>query len=161
MLPIRHLKDGRSLSAYERSDLIRNWHDLIKGTHGRFSEDNDRRTRKTTCGSTRGNQLRKWIYFLVCGRRQANIRGIHSRNLQNKRLFVHKQPVGVTAIITPWNFPAAMITRKVGPALAAGCTVVIKPANLTPLTAIKLVQLAEASGHSKRCYQCSDRRFES
>ena len=69
--------------------------------------------------------------------------------VQNKRLFVHKQPVGVTAVITPWNFPAAMITRKVGPALAAGCTVVIKPANLTPITAIKLVQLAEQAGIPK------------
>jgi succinate-semialdehyde dehydrogenase/glutarate-semialdehyde dehydrogenase len=67
-------------------------------------------------------------------------------SLKNKRLFVTKQPVGVAAVITPWNFPAAMITRKVGPALAAGCTVVIKPANLTPLTAIKLVQLANEAG---------------
>ena len=55
----------------------------------------------------------------------------------NKRIFVSKQPVGVVAVITPWNFPAAMITRKVAPALVVGCTVVIKPANLTPLTALK------------------------
>ena len=51
---------------------------------------------------------------------------------KNKRLLVLKQPVGVTAVITPWNFPAAMITRKVAPALAAGCTVVIKPAEHDP-----------------------------
>ena len=63
-----------------------------------------------------------------------------------KRIFVHKQPVGVTAVITPWNFPAAMITRKVGPALAAGCTVVIKPAEQTPITAIRLAQLAHEAG---------------
>ncbi len=65
---------------------------------------------------------------------------------RNKRLFVQKQPVGVVAAITPWNFPAAMITRKVAPALATGCTAVIKPAEQTPLTALKLVQLAEEAG---------------
>ena len=64
----------------------------------------------------------------------------------NKRIFVHKQPVGVVAAITPWNFPAAMITRKVGPALAAGCTVVLKPSEETPFTALKLAELAERAG---------------
>lgn len=64
----------------------------------------------------------------------------------DKRIIVQKQPVGVAAVITPWNFPAAMITRKVGPALAAGCTVVIKPAEQTPLTAIMLAELAEEAG---------------
>jgi succinate-semialdehyde dehydrogenase/glutarate-semialdehyde dehydrogenase len=66
-----------------------------------------------------------------------------------KRIFVQKQPVGVMAAITPWNFPAAMITRKVAPALAAGCTAVIKPAELTPLTALRLVELAEEAGIPK------------
>lgn len=61
----------------------------------------------------------------------------------NKRIFVQKQPVGVIAAITPWNFPAAMITRKVAPALAAGCTVVLKPSEETPFTALKLIELAE------------------
>ncbi|WP_202079489.1 NAD-dependent succinate-semialdehyde dehydrogenase [Caldalkalibacillus salinus] len=64
----------------------------------------------------------------------------------DKRLMVLKQPVGVVAAITPWNFPAAMITRKIAPALAAGCTVVIKPSEETPLTAIKLVELAHEAG---------------
>ncbi len=68
---------------------------------------------------------------------------------ENKRLLVLKQPVGVVAAITPWNFPAAMITRKVAPALAAGCTAVVKPAELTPLTALKLAQLAEQAGIPK------------
>lgn len=53
----------------------------------------------------------------------------------DKRLIVIKQPIGVTAAITPWNFPAAMITRKAGPALAAGCTMVLKPASQTPFRA--------------------------
>jgi succinate-semialdehyde dehydrogenase/glutarate-semialdehyde dehydrogenase len=60
----------------------------------------------------------------------------------DKRILVLRQPVGVCAIITPWNFPAAMITRKLGPALAAGCTVVIKPAEETPLSALALCELA-------------------
>ncbi|MCM3603498.1 NAD-dependent succinate-semialdehyde dehydrogenase [Robertmurraya korlensis] len=64
----------------------------------------------------------------------------------NKRILIRKEPVGVVAAITPWNFPAAMITRKVAPALAAGCTVVVKPAQQTPLTALKLAELAEKAG---------------
>lgn len=64
----------------------------------------------------------------------------------DKRLVVIRQPVGVVGVITPWNFPAGMIGRKVAPALAAGCTVVIKPASQTPLTALALVWLAEQAG---------------
>jgi len=64
----------------------------------------------------------------------------------NTRLLVVKQPIGVCAAITPWNFPLAMITRKVAPALAAGCTVVVKPAEATPLTALALAVLAERAG---------------
>ncbi|BEP50939.1 NAD-dependent succinate-semialdehyde dehydrogenase [Variovorax sp. V116] len=64
----------------------------------------------------------------------------------NRRLLVMKQPIGVCAAITPWNFPLAMITRKVAPALAAGCTVVIKPAELTPLTALAAAELAMRAG---------------
>ncbi|MCY1286221.1 Glutarate-semialdehyde dehydrogenase DavD [compost metagenome] len=64
----------------------------------------------------------------------------------NQRIVVTKEPVGVCAAITPWNFPAAMITRKAGPALAVGCTMVLKPASQTPLTALALVALAERAG---------------
>ena len=66
--------------------------------------------------------------------------------LNDRRLVVVKQPIGVVACITPWNFPAAMITRKAAPALAAGCTVVLKPAEQTPLTALALAALAERAG---------------
>ncbi|MEL6358224.1 MAG: aldehyde dehydrogenase family protein, partial [Bacteroidota bacterium] len=65
---------------------------------------------------------------------------------RDKRITVIKQPVGVVAAITPWNFPNAMITRKVAPALAAGCTVVIKPSELTPLSALALAELADQAG---------------
>ncbi len=64
----------------------------------------------------------------------------------DRRIVVLKQPVGVCAAITPWNFPAAMITRKVGPALAAGCAMVVKPATMTPLSAFALAELAERAG---------------
>lgn len=65
---------------------------------------------------------------------------------QDSRVLVTKQPVGVVSAITPWNFPAAMVTRKLAPALAAGCTTVLKPAEDTPLTAIALAQLADTAG---------------
>jgi succinate-semialdehyde dehydrogenase/glutarate-semialdehyde dehydrogenase len=67
----------------------------------------------------------------------------------NRRILVMKEPVGVSAAITPWNFPAAMITRKCAPALAAGCPVVVKPSELTPFTALALVRLAERAGFPK------------
>ncbi|GGK05337.1 NADP-dependent succinate-semialdehyde dehydrogenase [Pseudomonas matsuisoli] len=67
----------------------------------------------------------------------------------DKRIIVIKQPIGVTAAITPWNFPAAMITRKAGPALAAGCTMVLKPASQTPYSALALAELAERAGIPK------------
>jgi succinate-semialdehyde dehydrogenase/glutarate-semialdehyde dehydrogenase len=67
----------------------------------------------------------------------------------DKRIVVVKQPVGVCGAITPWNFPAAMITRKVGPALAAGCTIVVKPATQTPFSALALAELAERAGLPK------------
>ena len=67
----------------------------------------------------------------------------------DKRILVLRQPVGVVAAITPWNFPAAMITRKAGPALAAGCTMVCKPATQTPYSALALAELAARAGVPK------------
>ena len=70
-------------------------------------------------------------------------------HLPDKRIVVIKQPVGVCAAITPWNFPAAMITRKVGPALAVGCTMISKPASATPFSALALAELGERAGLPK------------
>jgi succinate-semialdehyde dehydrogenase/glutarate-semialdehyde dehydrogenase len=67
----------------------------------------------------------------------------------DKRILVMKQPIGVCALITPWNFPNAMITRKAGPALAAGCTVVLKPAGQTPFSALAMAELGERAGIPK------------
>src|SRR5690625_2630355 len=64
----------------------------------------------------------------------------------NKRLSVIRQPIGVVGAITPWNFPIAMITRKVAPALAAGCTAILKPASATPLTAIEVIKAFHEAG---------------
>ena len=66
--------------------------------------------------------------------------------VSDQRIIVIRQPVGVCAAITPWNFPAAMITRKAAPALAAGCTIVVKPASQTPLTALALAELSQRAG---------------
>src|SRR5207248_8497736 len=66
--------------------------------------------------------------------------------MADRRIVVTKEPVGVTAGITPWNFPAAMVTRKAAPALAAGCTMVLKPAEQTPLSALAVAKLAEEAG---------------
>nr|WP_255259896.1 NAD-dependent succinate-semialdehyde dehydrogenase [Lentibacillus sp. CBA3610] len=66
-----------------------------------------------------------------------------------KRLQVWKKPVGVVTAITPWNFPAAMLTRKMGPALASGCTIIMKPSSDSPLTAVKLMELVEEAGFPK------------
>ena len=68
------------------------------------------------------------------------------QNAADRRLFVLKQPIGVCAAITPWNFPMAMIPRKAGPAIAAGCTMVLKPASATPLSALALAELASRAG---------------
>jgi succinate-semialdehyde dehydrogenase/glutarate-semialdehyde dehydrogenase len=73
---------------------------------------------------------------------------------RDRRIVVLKQPIGVTAAITPWNFPAAMITRKAGPALAVGCAMVIKPASQTPLSALALCVLAERAGVPKGVLSC-------
>jgi succinate-semialdehyde dehydrogenase/glutarate-semialdehyde dehydrogenase len=77
---------------------------------------------------------------------------------RGQKILVMKQPVGVVGAITPWNFPFSMITRKIGPALAAGCTVVLKPSEDTPLSAIALVQLARQCGFPSGCIQlvCGD-----
>ncbi|MEO7551771.1 MAG: aldehyde dehydrogenase family protein, partial [Croceibacterium sp.] len=67
-------------------------------------------------------------------------------SVPGRRLLAEREPVGVCAAITPWNFPLAMLTRKVGPALAAGCTMVVKPASMTPLTALAFAKLGEEAG---------------
>ncbi|MBY8909153.1 NAD-dependent succinate-semialdehyde dehydrogenase [Salinicoccus roseus] len=143
------LKEWRALTAEERSAYLFRWHQLIhehREEIGRIMTEEQGKPLKEAIGEVDyANGYISW--YAEEGKR---IYGdIIPASHRNKRLFVTKQPVGVVAAITPWNFPAAMITRKVGPAMAAGCTVVIKPASQTPLTAFKLVELAEAAGVPK------------
>ncbi|WP_406687625.1 NAD-dependent succinate-semialdehyde dehydrogenase [Rossellomorea vietnamensis] len=142
-------KEWSQFSAYERSELIRKWYDLInenKEDLARTMTIEQGKPLKEALGEIQyANGFISW--YAEEGKR------VYGEQIpatqRNKRLFVHKQPVGVVAVITPWNFPAAMITRKVAPALATGCTVVIKPANQTPLTALKMAALAEEAGIPK------------
>jgi succinate-semialdehyde dehydrogenase / glutarate-semialdehyde dehydrogenase len=141
--------DWSQYSAYERSELLFKWHKLIddnKEDLARTMTMEQGKPLKEAAGEIQyANGFISW--YAEEGKR------VYGETIpatqRNKRLFVQKQPVGVVAVITPWNFPAAMITRKVAPALATGCTVVIKPAEQTPLTALKLAALAEQAGIPK------------
>ncbi len=136
-------------TAAERATLLMKWHQLIdeaKEEIGELMTKEQGKPLKEAIGEVSyANSFISW--YAEEGKR------IYGETIPasdpKKRLLVQKQPVGVMAAITPWNFPAAMITRKVAPALAAGCTAVIKPAELTPLTAFRLVELAEEAGIPK------------
>lgn len=136
----------RSRTANERAALIMRWHRLIdeqKETIGRIMTLEQGKPLPEAIGEVMyANSFLSW--FAEEGKR------VYGQTVPasapNKRILVLNQPVGVVAAITPWNFPAAMITRKVGPAIAAGCTVVVKPSELTPLTAYKLAELAHEAG---------------
>ncbi|YCA13528.1 NAD-dependent succinate-semialdehyde dehydrogenase [Bacillus sp. AK128] len=139
-------KEWSKFSAYERAALIRKWFELINE-----HKEDLAKTMTLEQGKPYKEALGEINYangFLEWYAEEA--KRIYGETIpatgRDKRLFVQKQPVGVVAAITPWNFPAAMITRKVAPAIAAGCTVVVKPAEQTPLTALKLAELAEKAG---------------
>ncbi|GAF12203.1 succinate-semialdehyde dehydrogenase [Bacillus sp. JCM 19045] len=137
------LEPWAALSAYERSERLEAWHQLIQENTEELAQTMTKEQGKSI-KEARGeigyaNSFIKW--YAEEGKR--NYGDTIPATTPDKRMFVIKQPVGVVAAITPWNFPAAMITRKVAPALAVGCTVVVKPASQTPLTALKLAELAE------------------
>eukprot|EP00250_Pteridium_aquilinum_P019479 c24448_g2_i1 orf=519-2081(-) len=136
----------RELTGYERSKLIRKWYDLIIANKEHLAH-----LITLEQGKPLGESLGEVIYganFLEFFAEEAKrIYGdIIPAPISDRRLLVLKQPVGVIASITPWNFPLAMITRKVGAALAAGCTAVMKPSELTPLTALAAAELAAQAG---------------
>ncbi|MPY17978.1 NAD-dependent succinate-semialdehyde dehydrogenase [Paenibacillus glucanolyticus] len=138
--------DWSGRTANDRGELLRRWHQLIADHTdelARIMTTEQGKPLKEAAGEIRyANSFVDW--YAEEGKRiyGETIPGSSSR----QRIIVTKQPVGVVAAITPWNFPASMITRKVAPALAAGCTVVIKPSGETPFTAIKLVELADEAG---------------
>ncbi len=136
----------RSKTANERAALLMKWHQLIdanKAEIGRIMTLEQGKPLQEAIGEVMyANSFVSW--FAEEGKRAYG--QTIPASAPNKRILVLKQPVGVVAAITPWNFPAAMITRKVAPALAAGCTVVVKPSEFTPLTAYKLAELAQEAG---------------
>uniref|UniRef100_A0A672FZE5 Succinate-semialdehyde dehydrogenase n=1 Tax=Salarias fasciatus TaxID=181472 RepID=A0A672FZE5_SALFA len=133
-------------TAKERSILLRKWFDLLtlhKEDLARLiTFESGKPLKESLAEVTYSASFLEW--FSEEARRVYG--DIVPSPLRDRRIFLLKQPVGVASIITPWNFPSAMITRKVGAALAAGCTVVVKPAEDTPLSALALAELAEQAG---------------
>jgi len=144
----RALPAWRELSAKARANALRRWYELI------IDNQHDLAHIMTL---EQGKPLPEALGEIVFGasyiewyaEEAKRVYGDLIPGATDKRLLVIKQPVGVCAAITPWNFPSAMITRKAGPALAAGCTMVIKPASQTPFSALALVYLAEQAGIPK------------
>ncbi|MCA4964269.1 NADP-dependent succinate-semialdehyde dehydrogenase [Pseudomonas sp. Y24-6] len=144
----RALPAWRELPAKARANALRRWYDLI------IENQHDLAHIMTL---EQGKPLPEALGEIVFGasyiewyaEEAKRVYGDIIPGATDKRLLVIKQPVGVCAAITPWNFPSAMITRKAGPALAAGCTMVIKPASQTPFSALALVYLAEQAGIPK------------
>jgi succinate-semialdehyde dehydrogenase/glutarate-semialdehyde dehydrogenase len=139
-------KDWAKRTAKERSTILKKWYDLI------IANADDLALILTTeqgkpLAEAKGEVISNAAYIEWFAEEAKRIDGdvIPGAN-QSQRIVVLKQPVGVCAAITPWNFPNGMITRKVGPALAAGCTMVLKPAAQTPLSALALAVLAERAG---------------
>ncbi len=136
----------RGKTAKERSAILRKWHELM------LAHADDLALLMTSeqgkpYAEAKGEVLYAASFVEWFAEEAKRVYGDTIPATQpDKRLIVVKQPVGVCAAITPWNFPAAMITRKVAPALAAGCTVVVKPAEQTPLTALALAELAQRAG---------------
>lgn len=140
------LPDWRSRTAKERALILRRWFELMMANQEDLARLMTIEQGKPLVES-RGEIAYAASFIEWFAEEGKRIYGdtipSHGRD---KRIVVLKQPIGVTAAITPWNFPAAMITRKVGPALAAGCTMVIKPAELTPYSALAMAVLAEEAG---------------
>ncbi|XP_002529810.2 succinate-semialdehyde dehydrogenase, mitochondrial [Ricinus communis] len=134
------------LTASERSKHLRRWFDLLiahKEELGQLITLEQGKPLKEAIGEV--SYGASFIEFFA--EEAKRVYGdIIPATLGDRRLLVLKQPVGVVGAITPWNFPLAMITRKVGPALACGCTVVVKPSELTPLTALAAAELALQAG---------------
>ncbi|KAK9057656.1 hypothetical protein SSX86_022492 [Deinandra increscens subsp. villosa] len=140
------LSHWSKLTANDRSSRLRKWYNLVMKHKEELAQlitlEQGKPLKEATAEVVYGAS---YIEFFAEEAKRVNGDILPSPS-PNRRLFVLKQPVGVVGAITPWNFPFAMITRKVGPALACGCTVVIKPSELTPLSALAVAELALQSG---------------
>jgi len=142
-------KSWKNTTVVERSDILRKWYNLIQEHKDDLAEimtlESGKPLSESMVEVDYGSSFVAW--FSEEGKR-AYGETIPSQN-KGSRMMTIKQGIGVVAAITPWNFPIAMVTRKVAPALAAGCTVVLKPASQTPFSAIALAKLAEEAGVPK------------
>jgi succinate-semialdehyde dehydrogenase/glutarate-semialdehyde dehydrogenase len=138
--------EWRARTGKERAAILRKWHDLVMASQEDLARILTAEQGKPLA-EARGEIAYAASYLEWFAEEAKRVYGdIIPAHQRDKRIVVLKEPVGVCAAITPWNFPAAMITRKVGPALAAGCTLVLKPASATPLSALALAVLAERAG---------------
>jgi succinate-semialdehyde dehydrogenase/glutarate-semialdehyde dehydrogenase len=146
---VRALPAWRAMTGKERSAILRRWSDLMMANQEDLAVLMTAEQGKPLAES-KGEIAYAASFIEWFGEEAKRVYGDtipgHQRD---KRIVVLKQPIGVTAAITPWNFPSAMITRKAGPALAAGCTMVVKPASQTPFSALALAELAERAGAPK------------
>jgi succinate-semialdehyde dehydrogenase/glutarate-semialdehyde dehydrogenase len=133
-------------SAYERAELLENWYTSIENRLEEIATIMTLEQGKPLAEAKGEMKYASSFVKWYAEEAKRNYGEIIPASVASKRILVKKQAVGVVAAITPWNFPAAMITRKVAPALAAGCTVVIKPAEQTPLTALMLAECAHEAG---------------
>ena len=139
-------KKWAALAAKERATVLRKWFDLMVA-HTEdlaliMTAEQGKPLSEARCEIAYGGSFLEWFAEEAKRIYGETIPG----HMADKRITVIKQPIGVATGITPWNFPNAMITRKVAPALAAGCAFVIKPSELTPLSALAMAKLAEEAG---------------
>ena len=136
----------RDQTAAERSRILRRWFDLLLAHQDDLAAIMTAEQGKPLA-EARGEIAYAAAYVEWFAEEAKRAYGeVIPSPFKDRQILVTKEPVGVCAAITPWNFPAAMITRKVAPALAAGCTIVVKPAEQTPLSALALAELAERAG---------------
>ncbi len=148
------MPDWAGQTAKARAIILRRWYDLMLANADDLAAIMTAEQGKPL-GEARGEILYAASFIEWFAEEAKRVYGdIIPSHDSKMRVVVVKQPIGVTAAITPWNFPAAMITRKAGPALAAGCPMIIKPASATPLTALALCRLAEEAGVPKGILSC-------
>src|SRR5690606_18079790 len=142
----RAFKGWRARTGKERTSILRKWFDLIIANTEDLAQlmtlEQGKPITEARGEVAYGASFVEW--FAEQAKRVSG--DIMASPNSSNRMLVMREPIGVCAAITPWNFPLAMITRKVAPALAAGCTVVLKPAEQTPLSALALAELAERAG---------------
>ncbi|TAA73228.1 NAD-dependent succinate-semialdehyde dehydrogenase [Planococcus salinarum] len=136
-------------TAYHRAELLMKWHDLLLQNKQQVAEIMTKEMGKPLAEAI--GEIEYSASFISWYAEEG--KRMYGRTIpaskEGKRIQINKQPVGVVVSITPWNFPAAMMARKMAPALAAGCTFVAKPAKMTPLTAVRMYELAEEAGFPK------------